>query len=288
MTKLLFNLERTQPTATVKRHGGGIYGEIVFKRIVERNLPVEAVYDSSKWFNPELERLCQEKEIPLHDLASGKSMQQFVNETGAEVFYTPLQLPELARLTGCRIVSTIHGLRDLELPADKFAFRYKTNFRGNVKQLLFTLFPKKWKQHKWNGIQAYFENDAVRYVTVSEQSKSSIQLFFPRQRRNRINVFYSPCTATVVPALEKRHDKYFLLVSGNRWEKNNLRAIIALDRLYTDGIISDTKTVVTGVRNASVFRYRLRNPDKFEFPGYVDDDQLAALYRDAGIRLWKQ
>ena len=63
MTKLLFNLERTQPTATVKRHGGGIYGEIVFKRIVERNLPVEAVYDSSKWFNPELERLCQEKEI---------------------------------------------------------------------------------------------------------------------------------------------------------------------------------------------------------------------------------
>lgn len=281
MTKLLFNLERTQPTATVKRHGGGIYGEIVFKRIVERNLPVEAVYDSSKWFNPELERLCQEKEIPLHDLASGKSMQQFVNETGAEVFYTPLQLPELARLTGCRIVSTIHGLRDLELPADKFAFRYKTNFRGNVKQLLFTLFPKKWKQRKWNGIQAYFENDAVRYVTVSEQSKSSIQLFFPRQRRNRINVFYSPCTATVVPAPEKRHDKYFLLVSGNRWEKNNLRAIIALDKLYTDGIISDTKTVVTGVRNASVFRYRLRNPDKFEFPGYVDDDQLAALYRDA-------
>ena len=88
-------------------------------------------------------------------------------------------------------------------------------------------------------------------------------------------------TCALPISLEKRHDKYFLLVSGNRWEKNNLRAIIALDRLYTDGIISDTKTVVTGVRNASVFRYRLRNPDKFEFPGYVDDDQLAALYRDA-------
>lgn len=142
MAKLLFNLERTQPTATVKRHGGGIYGEIVFKRIVERGLPVEAVYDSSKWLNPEIEALCRDNKIPLHDL-SGKSMQQLVDETKADVFYTPLQLPELARLTGCRIVSTIHGLRDLELPADKFAFRYKTNLRGTVKQLLFTLFPKK-------------------------------------------------------------------------------------------------------------------------------------------------
>ncbi|MDE6359984.1 MAG: glycosyltransferase family 4 protein [Muribaculaceae bacterium] len=281
MAKLLFNLERTQPTATVKRHGGGIYGEIVFKRIVERNLPVEAVYDSSKWFNPELEKLCRDKGITLHNLASGKPMQHFVDKTGAQVFYTPLQLPELARLSGCRIVSTIHGLRDLELPADKFAFRYKTNLRGTVKQLLFTLFPKKWKRRKWNGVQQYFENDAVRYVTVSEQSKSSIQLFFPRQRKNDINVFYSPCTANVEPAPAIRDDKYFLLVSGNRWEKNNLRAIIALDRLYSDGIIADTKTVVTGVRDSSVFRYKLRNPDKFEFPGYVDDDQLAALYRDA-------
>lgn len=281
MAKLLFNLERTQPTATVKRHGGGIYGEIVFKRIVERGLPVEAVYDSSKWLNPEIEALCRDNKIPLHDLASGKSMQQFVDETKADVFYTPLQLPELARLTSCRIVSTIHGLRDLELPADKFAFRYKTNLRGTVKQLLFTLFPKKWKRRKWNGVQKYFENDAVRYVTVSEQSKSSIQLFFPRQRNSHINVYYSPCTATVEPVPEVRKDKYFLLVSGNRWEKNNLRAIIALDRLYSDGVISDTKTVVTGVKNPSAFRYRFRNLDKFEFPGYVDDHQLAALYRDA-------
>lgn len=29
--------------------------------------------------------------------------------------------------------------------------------------------------------------------------------------------------------------RYFLAVSGNRWEKNNLRAVMAFDRLVTDG-----------------------------------------------------
>ncbi len=281
MTRLLFNLARTQPTATVKRHGGGIYGEILFNRIVERNLPVEAIYDSSRWFNPEMKKLCQNNHVPLHDLATGKSIQQIADETKADVLYSPLMFSGSTDMAGCKTVITVHGLRDLELPVDWFAFRYKTNLREFVKQVVFTLFPKRWKKRKWKLVQKHFENSTFKYVTVSEQSKSSIKLFYPEQRGKDIPVYYSPCTATTIPAPDKRHDRYFLLVSGNRWEKNNLRAIMALDRLYSDNLIDDTKTVVTGVKNASAFRYRLHNPDKFEFTGYVDDDKLAALYRDA-------
>lgn len=282
MTKLLFNLERTQPTATVKRHGGGIYGEIVFRRIIERGLPVEAVYDSSRWFNPEMYNLCINNNIRLHDLASGTNLQEIVDKTKAEILYTPLIPPGLASVKGCRIVCTIHGLRDLELPTDKFAFRYSTTLRERVKSTLFILFPKWWRKRKWRQFEQCIGNGAIKFVTVSEQSKSSIQLFFPTQRKNRINVYYSPCTANVEPEVSSScSTPYFLLVSGNRWEKNNLRALIALDRLYSDGIISDFKTVVTGVKDSSCYRYRFRNPEKFQFVGYVDDARLAALYRDA-------
>lgn len=283
MTRLLFNLERTQPTTTVKRHGGGIYGEIVFRRILDRKMPVEAVYDSSKWFNPEIRNLCIENGVRLHDLASGKDLQEIVNESKPDVLYTPLIPPGLSSVKGCQIVCTIHGLRDLELPTDKFMFRYSTSFRERVKSILFVLFPKWWRKRKWNQLEQYIGKEDIRYVTVSEQSNCSIKLFFPTQRKNKINVFYSPCTANVEPEKVQRvvDNPYFLLVSGNRWEKNNLRALMALDQLYSDGIISQTKTVVTGVKDSSCFRYKFRNPEKFEFVGYVDDSRLAALYRDA-------
>jgi hypothetical protein len=46
-------------------------------------------------------------------------------------------------------------------------------------------------------------------------------------------------------------------VSGNRWEKNNLRAVMAFDRLVTDGRLpQDVKMIVTGIRD-NIFKYRV-------------------------------
>lgn len=75
--------------------------------------------------------------------------------------------------------------------------------------------------------------------------------------------------------------RYFLAVSGNRWEKNNLRAVMAFDRLVADGRLpQDVKMIVTGIRD-NIFKYRVKNPDRFVFLGYVDDDVLEQLYTDA-------
>ena len=54
MLKLLFDLSATQPNASGKRHGGGIYGEIVFKRILELGYRPICYYSASKWLNPEI------------------------------------------------------------------------------------------------------------------------------------------------------------------------------------------------------------------------------------------
>jgi glycosyltransferase involved in cell wall biosynthesis len=77
------------------------------------------------------------------------------------------------------------------------------------------------------------------------------------------------------------YEKYFLLVSGNRWEKNNLRALIALDNLFSNQLIDDTfKVKITG-SSGNDYRYKLKNKEKFEFLGYVDDDVLSNLYANA-------
>lgn len=38
--------------------------------------------------------------------------------------------------------------------------------------------------------------------------------------------------------------------------------------------------IVTGIRD-NIFKYRVKNPDRFVFLGYVDDDVLEQLYTDA-------
>ena len=60
MKKILFDLLATQPNDSGKRHGGGKYGEIVFKKIVELGYPVLCYYDSSLWINPEVMDLIKE------------------------------------------------------------------------------------------------------------------------------------------------------------------------------------------------------------------------------------
>ena len=78
------------------------------------------------------------------------------------------------------------------------------------------------------------------FVTVSYHSAFSIKSFFPDLKFDTNKVFYSPSTITEsVEDGEKKGENYFLLVSGNRWEKNNLRALIALDELYSEGMLKN-------------------------------------------------
>ena len=65
-----------------------------------------------------------------------------------------------------------------------------------------------------------------------------------------------------------------MMVSGNRCEKNNLRAIMALDRLFTMGYLYDFKVKITGAKDASNFRYKLMNKQRFEFRKHPIKDNL--------------
>ena len=82
MKELLFNLACTQPGLSGKRHGGGKYGEIVFRRILERELPVVAYYDSSRWFNPVMQQLIEENGIKLLDRVKNGTLNEALKKFG--------------------------------------------------------------------------------------------------------------------------------------------------------------------------------------------------------------
>lgn len=277
---LLFDLTATQPlTISTKRHGGGKYGEAIIKRIVERNLPVKCYYDSRKWINPDIVSIIGEAN--LYDISS-KSLSEAVKETGASLIYSALPQRTLTQFTECQIIGTVHGLRRLETPADLGSFRYKNNrWQEKVLTLFHYLLPKAYVKYLCNSKMKEWSNPNYSFVTVSNHSANSIKVFFPSLRNRNIPVFYSPSTSTKKEIEKKYTEKYFLLVSGNRPDKNNLRAINALDKLFGDGYLSDFNVKITGVKSADAYRYTIKNIEKFDFKGYVDEDELEQLYHDA-------
>ena len=281
MKKLLFDLSVTQPAFTSKRHGGGIYGEIVLKKIIELNYNVIVAYNSSLWLNPDIKALCESHDVKMADI-SKIGILDAIDEIKPDIFYSPQPLGDFYKSKNCDMVVTIHDLREIELQLDsKMFWRYTQGLKMQLKLWFQFFFPSYLKMRKHNRIANYVRNPEIRFVTVSNHTLSSLRLFYPELSEVDIPVYYSPSTINEVALSRKRPADYFLLVSGDRWEKNNLRAIIALDELRSAGFLMDKKVVVTGVDSVKRYRYRIKNPDMFEVVGYVEDADLHQLYHDA-------
>lgn len=276
---LLFDLNATQPNVSGKRHGGGKYGEIILRRMIERGIMFSCFYDSRKWLNPEIERLCMSAGIRLFDIKDD-TIRNIVIKNNIERIYSALP-GELAKIDYCEVYGTIHGLRLFETPFDKYFYKYRHTFTELVKFSLKKILSDTFIKIKKKQFSDTFINSNFQLITVSNHSKYALYSYFPELKGKTIPVFYSPNTSRKEKIEIRTNEKYFMLVSGNRWEKNNLRAIIAFDRLVTEGLINnDFRMKVTGAAE-SCFKYKICNHEAFDFLGYVDDDELERLYAGA-------
>ena len=282
MKQILFYLESTQPGLSGKRHGGGRYGEVIFKRIAERGLPVAAFYNSAKWFNPEIKKIIKKYKIKLYD-AKSILLRDVAKQSKIDRIYFPMEVyGDLMKIDCCELYGTIHGLRAMELKFDPMMLRYKS--LTNKEKIIFLIkrfFPKLGYKHANEHYKLCLKNNNFNFAMVSNHSCGMIQAYFPEAKGRNIPCFYSPSTSKNFSLEREYNEKYFLLVSGNRWEKNVLRGIMAFDRLFSMGYLQDYEVKITGAKSTDDFAYKIQNKDKFRFYGYVEDIELEQLYHDA-------
>lgn len=287
---MLFNLVAVQPIHSAKFHGGGSYGEVVFWALVERQAKFSCAYDSRKYLDPKIVEACKEKGIPLFDV-SEKTPQQIIDENGIDAFYTPLySLEKKWQINVKRFVFTWHGVRALEMQYSRQGISFAKKLAQKAEALV--RYRESWKKYfykpKYQDLAKRIADGRAETITVSEHSRASIKSFFPKLMDKKIEVFYSPM-AEVEPAGELPVDvepqKYFLLTSGARWEKNNLRAVMAFDELVSqyksNGQPFDYKMVVTGATNPKVYLSKIRNKDSFVLLNYVETEELELLHQKA-------
>lgn len=287
---LLFNLVAVQPIHSAKFHGGGSYGEVIFWALVKRGVQFSCAYDSRKYLDPMILDACKTQNIPLLDI-NEKTPQQIIDENQIDTFYTPLySLEKKWDINVKDFVFTWHGVRALEMQYSwagvGFAKKLGQKFEALVR------YRESWKKYfykpKYQALAARMAEGKVRTITVSEHSRASIKSFFPELLNLEIPVFYSPMTAYepegfLPPGVAAK--KYFLLTSGARWEKNNLRAAKAFDELVgmyqSQGKPFDFKMVITGATNARAYLRHLKYKDRFVLLGYVENRELEFLHQNA-------
>ena len=269
---LLFDLTASQPNGSGKRHGGGKYCETLFLAMCSKRLRFKAFFDSSKYICPSILTTAQQASIQLFDIKKQR-LQEIVSSQKITHLYSALP-EQIQPWPYCKILGTIHGLRSFEMPFDFFSF-WEFD-KGLIGLNTFLRFINRKKETE--AFRQYYcqllRSKNFSFITVSHHSKQIIQSILPHLN---ISVFYPPSTIISEASTEKTQP-YFLLVSANRIEKNCVRAIIAIDKLYCDHKISkDIKVKITGLEKPS-FRYKIKNPSQFEFLGYVEESELTVLY----------
>lgn len=272
---LLFDLTASQPSTTSKRHGGGKYCEMLFFAMCQREVKFQAFWDSSKYINPEILQSAKLANVQLHDIKKS-SLNDIVKEQSISHIYSALP-EQILPWPNCKILGTIHGLRSYEIPFDFFShWQIDKGIIG-----LNTILAWKINKRNKNRLKTYYKELLNRsnfdFVTVSNHSQSVIQEVCGKLN---IPVYYPPSTTIQTSVLENK-EKYFLLVSADRVEKNCTRAIIALDQLIsTKRISKDFLVKVTGCKE-NESRYKIRNKNNFRFLGYVEENELSNLYANA-------
>ena len=282
MGKLLFDLVACQSNRDSKNHGGKEYGEAVFYEAMKRDVELVGLY------NPDLEI---EQRILDYFKENGElisikehSLQELIKTGNYSVFYSSGPYNYYNIDWGKTVfVGNLHGLRPVEAFTDKYEYKYsndlKSYIKAKVKSLKFV--ERKKKREFLDNIGKIINNPSFVCITGSEHSKFAMLNYYPSVPPENIAVFYDPLEILEVNGEAGcNNEKYYLLVSGNRWLKNTYRGIIAIDQLISAGLFT-SKVIVTGTVPNMRYLKEIKNKESFVFKSYVSSSELASLYKNA-------
>jgi glycosyltransferase involved in cell wall biosynthesis len=287
---VLFDLTAAQSTRE-RVHGGGEYARAVFLSLLERKNrpPLEAIYHEGRPLPGDVREAVQREAIPLRHVGSVGETQRLIASAGYRRFFSALPYKYHGVDFGqTAALFVIHGLRDVEMPADAHAWRYSRNWRRAAGEIWRRLFRKRYAAAALERFGRLLRVRARELVLVaaSRHTRYALLTHYPFLAPEQVRVVYAPRprktrlvadgAGSAPPAMERRN--YVLLINSDRWIKNAWRAVRALDDLIgtrDPGL----DVVVVGERDGR--RYGLRHAGRFRFLPYVSDEELMRLYRES-------
>lgn len=302
--KLLYDLSASQPAQSSKFHGGSEYAKTVFRELVKNkdNNLIEVFINPHNYIDEELTDLCNKNDIKINECSSVDEISKLIETNEYDVFYSalPYNYSDLKISKKTKFIYTIHGLRGIEMLGDKYEGKFvKRDLKYFIRMFLIKFFPDKLIEHRKVISQKLFDVTSNSEILVaSYHTKYSILNHFENIDEDKIHVLYSPEKVvnninfgdeeSILLKNNVISKRYILMISGDRWLKNNFRAAKALDKLFSQNKsrLKDIKVLILGVNNKDIYYSQLVNKEKFIIEGYKDTDELEILYKNAHLLLY--
>lgn len=285
MKTILFDLCNAQPINGSKFHGGGEYMKMIFNNLVIKysdKIRIVTMYNYDKFIDDWLVCLIKDYNITTYDV---KNLNDYLNiyyKEHINVFYNgvdgggnydTVKLPyNVLKIT------TIHGLRRVELVNDKYEKSFAKGLVNKIKISLKNIFPSYFKKRRIKQYEDAF-NYYDKYITVSLHSMYAIKNYYPNIFKKGIKLFYPPLREYSLNFIgDCKYNDFVLMVSANRFEKNAFRGVLAYDELLTKNLIQ-SQLVVVGKLPKKLLK-KIKNKDKIINLDYVAFDELNLLYKN--------
>lgn len=283
MKVILFDLLEAQPALTSKFHGGGEYIKAVFKNLIEyywNRYKIIVFYNKEKFLDAWIQDIIKKKKIKEYFIKDVGEIKDIFLHEKIDTFYSGLPYYYKKELipNNVRIIGTIHGLRFLELPADKYAYLY-THGIARLKEKIRYLGKVKYQERKRQEFSACIDM-LDDLVCVSNHTHFSILKYFPEQKDKKINVFYTPQKKAELCIQENSpfENKFILVMGGDRWIKNSYRTVIAIEKLFKASFLEEYKVVIIGGMSKSI-QQKVSDLSKYIIKDYVESSELELLYK---------
>lgn len=288
----LYDLIASQPNDSGEYHGGGKYAKRVFLELAGSNKSawvIYGLYDSGKKLDADIMNAVTANGVTLVDIKQATT-NEHIKTYKIDRFYSalPHNLKEGTKYN-CEFVGTVHGLRHLETRPNLEQNKYTNSIAAKIKNYTKILLDSSLFKRDLTRIGDSLKD--MKIVAVSNHTKHAVKSYFPNIPDADISTFYSPDVTDFISnpdhkSPEFNHSDYYLMVSGNRWIKNNLRSAIALDEIFSEHPDIRNKVIITGVKNKEVYLKWIKNKDRFIFYKYVEDDYLNLLYQNAHVFMY--
>jgi glycosyltransferase involved in cell wall biosynthesis len=244
-----------------KAHGGGDFALRLIGYLFSRKVDFGIINNDSDFyeeFNIESNRLSANEDlIYFNPLYRGEEVEQ-PNLYREKIFY-------------------IHGLRMLEMPYDKYAYKY---VRGGLARILafckYYFFKSHYYRKEKNFIYRLIHRyEDVKLITPSLHSSYMLKALFPL----KINPVCIPPFLSHAKSLTNHSscsDRYILALGGDRWVKNTYRFLQAFRSLKRAGALSGVKLMVVGIPPFANVKSDLL--DDVVWRDYVDEGELHGLF----------
>ena len=282
MVRFLFDGTAMQSTSTAKFHGGSEYAKFIFRELIKRDYYFDVVVSKYRDTDEDIIEILEKSlKGSIIEICSNEEIYKLANIDTYDVFFSahPYEYGNYSGST--KLIGVIHGIRTIELPWDRYKYKF---YQGSLKRQLAKVlgrcnwFIDYWRNKHIKKMKQLLSVRNAEFITVSNHSKYALLTFFPFLKEEQITVFYSPFSLLTGKSIKSK--PYFLIVSGNRYEKNVWRAAMAFDRLFTEGRLQDYRVVITGSGDKRIW-HQLKNIDRFDLKGYVSYEELGTLYSNA-------